>query len=475
MSAENLRIALEKFKALGIDFSTDEEKLFCASLDHMRYSFMPDVCVYAHSENDIARVLEIANEYGIPITPRGSGTGCAGGAVPVQKGIVLDLSALNTIEIYPEERAARVGAGAITADIDKEAAKFGLMYAPDPSSHKYSSIGGNVACNAGGLRAAKYGSTRDNVLAITAFLADGTKLQCGRPLKKFAVGLNLRDIFIGSEGTLGIISEVWLKLVPRPESRSAVVAFPNSDEDAYEAIGKVLRSKLTPAVFEFMDAETFNCVRKKNPNIKVSASNGSAVLLLEFDGVVSQVEKDAQVAKELLQEYSPMASKEIEEIEGYWQIRRTASQGMYLLGDSKISQDIVLPYASLAEYMRYYKSLGEEGIHTPVFGHSGDGNYHIHFIYTSTKEGARELAWQKMELAVKKAIELGGALSGEHGIGFLKSKYMLLQHNLAELEAMRAIKNALDKKGILNPCKIYYPDGVKNLPNPLTNVHLPWD
>lgn len=192
---------------------------------------------------------------------------------------------------------ARVGAGAVTADVDARAAQFGLMYAPDPSSHKYSSIGGNISCNAGGLRAAKYGNTRENVLALTAFLPTARRLECGRPLKKFSVGPNLRDLFIGSEGTFGVVAEAWLKLVPRPRARLAVIAFPRSDSEAFDAVEKLMLSPLTPSICEFMDADTLGCVRAKNPSAEVDAPAGAAALLLEFDGEPLQVRADAERPK----------------------------------------------------------------------------------------------------------------------------------------------------------------------------------
>lgn len=234
-SADTLR-AIAAMRKAGLDISDSGDDLFFASLDHSRHSFMPAARVRARDGDDVSAALRIASEFGVPICPRGSGTGCSGGCVPVRGGVVLDLSGINFIEIFPSDRMARVGAGAVTADVDARAAQFGLMYAPDPSSHKYSSIGGNISCNAGGLRAAKYGNTRENVLALTAFLPDGRRLECGRPLKKFSVGPNLRDLFIGSEGTFGVVAEAWLKLVPRPRARLAVIAFPRSDSEAFDAV-----------------------------------------------------------------------------------------------------------------------------------------------------------------------------------------------------------------------------------------------
>ena len=473
--ANTLR-AIAAMREAGLDVADSGDDLFFASFDHSRHSFMPAARVRARKDCDICSALKIASEFGVPICPRGSGTGCSGGCVPVRGGVVLDLSAINFIEVFPSDRMARVGAGAVTADVDARAAQFGLMYAPDPSSHKYSSIGGNISCNAGGLRAAKYGNTRENVLALTAFLPDGRRLECGRPLKKFSVGPNLRDLFIGSEGTFGVVAEAWLRLVPRPRARLAVIAFPRSDSDAFDAVEKLMLSPLTPAICEFMDADTLACVRAKNPSAEVDAPAGAAALLLEFDGEPIQVRADAEEAERLLAGCGARAARDGAEAERFWKIRRGASQAMYLLADSKVNQDIALPLSSVKKYFEFFKKLSREtGLPSPVFGHSGDGNYHIHFMYDSAVSGARERAWNAMEAAVKKAVEMGGAVSGEHGIGFLKSKYMPFQHGADELETMRALKKMFDPKNILNPGKICFPGAVKDIPAPLTGVRLPWD
>lgn len=473
--ADTLR-AIAAMREAGLGVSESPEDLFFASLDHARYSFMPSARVRARGDGDVSAALKIASEFGVPVCPRGSGTGCSGGCVPVRGGIVLDLSEMDFVEIFPADRIARAGAGAVTADVDARAAKFGLMYAPDPSSHRYSSIGGNISCNAGGLRAAKYGNTRENVLALTAFLPDGRRLECGRPLKKFSAGPNLKDLFIGSEGTFGVVTEAWLRLVPRPQAKLAVIAFPRSDSEAFDAVERLMLSPLTPSICEFMDADTLACVRAKNPSAGISAPDGAAALLLEFDGAPLQVRADAEEAERLLGGCGARAARDGAEAEGFWKIRRGASQAMYLLADSKVNQDIVLPLSAVKKYFEFFKGLSREtGLPSPVFGHSGDGNYHIHFMYGSAVPGARERAWKAMEAAVKKAVEMGGAVSGEHGIGFLKSGYMPFQHGVDELDAMRALKRTFDPKNILNPGKICFPGAPADVPAPLTGVRLPWD
>lgn len=465
---------LIKFDEERIAYSTDEKKLFEASIDHTRFSSIPACVAYAKDCEEIAKILKIANNANCPVTVRGSGTGCAAGSVPFCGGLVLDLSAVNFIKIDPVARIAHVGAGAITAEVDKEARKHGLFYAPDPSSHKYSSIGGNIACNAGGLRAAKYGVTRENVLALTAYLADGEKILCGLPLKKFSVGMNLRDFFIGSEGTLGVVGEAWLKLLPAPKNRAVALALFEGDAKGFQAVEKIMRSNLTPSIFEFMDAETVDCVRRGEASLDLPA--GHCALLAQFDtSDACELAKEFVKTLEELSNGSARAAADEDEIEKLWKVRRVASSAMYYLNNSKLSQDIVLPFEKVAEFFEYFKSLAS-GIKmsSPVFGHAADGNYHIHFMYDGKEQGARKRGLEAMDAAMKKVVELGGAVSGEHGIGALKAKYMPFQHGASELELMRKIKKVFDPKNILNRGKIYEEQNMSGI-EPLKGIKLPWD
>ena len=465
---------LKRLVESGLDCADDEKSLFAASVDNMRYSFLPRFVVRAKSGDDVEKTMRAAYDFEVPVTVRGSGTGCAGGCVPTLGGAVLDLSGIDFIEIDPVSRVAHVGAGAVTAHIDAKANGFGLFYAPDPSSHKYSSIGGNIACNAGGLRALKYGTTREHVLSLAAVLADGRKISCGLPLKKYSVGQNLRDMFIGSEGTLGIVTEAWLKLLPLPSAKTAALAYFDDDGSAFNGIERIMRANLAPCVLEFMDTETVACVRARNPGLSVPEN--AAAILAEFDGERNETLFQARKFAETL---SPFADAEfaVEDsaMAKLWEVRRSASQSMYELGDSKISQDIVLPNGVLHDFFSFYKDLGRsKKLATPVFGHAGDGNYHIHFMYDSSDAGARARALEAMDASIEKAVELGGAVSGEHGIGFLKSKYMPLQHGALELELMSSIKRLFDPKNILNPGKIYAPSDIEGL-SPLKGLKLPWD
>ncbi len=472
MASNSSDLAIERMRAAGLDVRVDADSLFWHSLDQSRFSVKPAAVVAAGCADDVGAVLKIANECEVGLTVRGRGTGCCGGAVPIDGSIVLDVSGINFIEIDPVSRVAHVGAGAVNADIDAAARKHGLFYAPDPSSNKYCSIGGNIACNAGGLHALKYGLTRENVLALSAYTGAGDFLKCALPLKKYSVGLNLRDFFIGSEGTLGVITEAWLKLLPVPPRLGTIAAFFDTDFDAFDGAAELMKSGLNPCVLEFMDALTVSCVRRKAPDLPIP--EGKACLLMEFDGCLEDVESSLSRARAMFKD--ARAASEERRREVLWNIRRWASSAMYLLADSKVNQDVVIAQGALKEFMAFYKDLGRRvGLPTPTFGHCGDDNYHIHFMYNSSDPGAKSRARGAMAESIAKAIELGGAVSGEHGIGFLKTKYMKLQHSPYELELMRQIKRLFDPKMILNNGKVFYDSNCADGLEPLKGVKLPWD
>ncbi len=460
---------------LGSKIETSEDKLFFEGIDHSRYFFRPDAAVFIKDAEDVGRVLKVANKYGVCVSVRGRGTGCSGGSLPHRGGWVLDLSALDDIKIDASAWVAEVGAGAVTADIDKAAGECGLFYPPDPSSHLYCSIGGNIACNAGGLRAAKYGVTRDYVLALEGYLPSGEFARGGRPLRKFSAGLNLRDLWIGSEGLLGVVTKAFLKLAKRPEKTRTYLFAPPDAKSAFGCVSAMLRAGVMPSILEFMDAQSCVCAAKYCSEL--SFGNGRTVLLAELDGSDEQIDSAERDMLFAASKYAPapLIARDGAEAERLWLIRRKCSQSMYEIADSKLSQDIVLPPDKTAEFFEYFDSIGRRhGVATPTFGHAADGNYHIHAMYFGSDAASAAAARRVMDLAIEKCISLGGAVSGEHGIGILKSRYMALQHSPAELEAMRAIKRALDPNNILNPGKVLEPFDLEGV-SPLKGVHLPWD
>ena len=474
---QQLAAALEKLsEELPTRIFTDEDSRFRASLDNLRLSFLPDVVIKVQAAQEVQQVLKIANEHTIPVTVRGAGSSATGSSVPLHGGWVLDLSGLNSWEIDVVGRIATVGAGVVTADLQTQVEAVGLFFPPDPSSKKYSTIGGNVACNAGGLRCVKYGVTRDYVLGLQGYLADGSPFKFGLPLKKYVSGLNLRDLLIGSEGMLGVVTSINLKLIPLPEQRWCGMFAFEAESEALDAVAGLFRVGGNPSILEFLDQQTVTCAENYTGKVIFEAHAGAAILLIELDGSAHDV---AQQREQLLDFMSDRAvgHREAEtegEAEALWQVRRTCSQSMFSIADTKLNEDVVVPLEKQAELIRYTLALKDEiGLATPTFGHAGDGNLHVHIMYNRDCASDAEKAKAGIQKLMQKVVDLGGVITGEHGIGLAKIPFMSMQHSLAEIAAMRAVKDALDPKGILNPGKVFEPFEVWD--HEAVKVELPWD
>lgn len=456
--------------------STDEASCFAASLDNLRLSFAPDAVVKVKAASDVGVVLKLANEAKIPVTARGAGSSATGSAVPLKGGWALDLSALNSVKIDAVARIARVGAGAVTADFQAKAEAVGLFFPPDPSSKKYSTIGGNIACNAGGMRCVKYGVTRDYVLGLEGFLADGNPFKFGLPLKKYVSGLNLRDLLIGSEGTLGVVTSAAIKLIPKPEKRwTGMFAF-KSEAAALEAVVAFFKAGHNPSILEFLDRQSVSCAESYTGKAIFKGHSSSSILLIELDGSAGELRKQRAALLEFMSQRA-VAHREARTeaaAEKLWQVRRTCSQSMFSIADTKLNEDVVVPLNKQAELIRYTLQLKKEiGLATPTFGHAGDGNLHVHIMYNRSSKEDTMKAKAGIKKLMQKVVDLGGVITGEHGIGLAKVPFMSMQHSAAEIAAMRSVKKALDPKGILNPGKIFEPFEV--WAHEPVEVSLPWD
>jgi glycolate oxidase len=457
---------------------TGGDARFAASLDNSRLSFMPDAVLLPRNEDDVCVILCEANKRGVPVTPRGGGTATTGSASPLKGGWVLDMSHWENLVIDGENGVAYAQPGVRTARLSAEAEKLGWFYPPDPSSKKYCTIGGNIACNAGGMRGAKYGVTRDYVMALEGFLPTGKWVRWGANLRKYAAGYNMRDLWIGSEGTLGVITGAVLRLVQKPKARATfLLAF--ADEFQALALTRILTAAhLVPSILEFMDRQCVGCTVAEGLvlPLEVKAGEVPAVLLIELDGDADRVEEDAALLLTLCRPLAlavKRASSE-DEAEKLWAVRRRCSKAMFRLADGKLNEDVVIPARAQDDLMRFSLELKEKtGLATPVFGHAADGNFHVHVMY---RRGVPEDC-KKAEAAVReimeRVVELGGAISGEHGIGLAKSPFLSLQHSRDEIDAMLAVKKALDPNGILNPGKIFEPFRVWE--HKTVTVKLPWD
>lgn len=478
MSDIALRALLESLPADRV--RQDDGERYRASMDNLRYSRRPDAVLHPADEDEVATILRLANEHRVPLTPRGAGSATTGAATPVKGGWVLDLASWKRLHIDRAAMMAYVQPGVTVQSLDDAARAEGLTYPPDPGSKKYATIGGTLACNAGGLRGAKYGVTRDYVFALEGFLPTGEFVRWGANLRKYVSGYNIRDLWIGSEGTLGIITGAVLKLLRRPAARSTVLAAFASEDEALAMIRRILEAPLLPSVLEFLDAESVECFRRAHHDGGLPAwiepFLSGPVLLLEFDGHVVEVEEDFARVLELLRQHGVpcKATHDEREAEELWTIRRRCSHAMFQLGPTKLNEDIVVPLDAQPALFAFLRELrAETGLPCPTFGHAADGNFHVHIMYDHADAAGRARAEAGIERLMRKVVELGGAITGEHGVGLAKSPFLEFQHSAPELKIMRAIKHTFDPNGILNPGKMFEPFRVWE--HPREDVRMPWD
>jgi glycolate oxidase len=455
---------------------TDDQTRFDESFDSAKISFLPDAVVKVRREEQVGTVLALANQHKVPVTVRGRGTTLTGSATPVRGGWLLDLLSLNRIKIDGIAGMAHVQCGAKVADIQRAAEAVGWFYPPDPSSKEYCTIGGNIACNAGGMHGGKYGVTRDFVVALSGYLPTGERVQWGTPTKKFAAGYNLRDLWIGSEGMLGVVTAATLKLIPQPAARWTLLTAFTDEKQAIESVLELFRRRVQPAICEFLDRESVLCAERATGVSVFTGQAGRPVVLLEFTGSAADVREQKAAATTWARECALAfrAARNRAEAETLWSVRRRCSGAMFELGDAKLNEDIVIPMTNYVRFIRFLQQLKREsGLHIPTFGHLADGNLHVNIMYhraDARESRAAEAAVQKL---METVVRLGGAISGEHGIGLAKSPFLRVQHGPAEIKAMRAVKEALDPNGILNPGKMF--DVVRVWELPRVAVHLPWD
>ena len=422
-------------------------------------SRMPDVLIKAKSTEQIAAVMKFAYENTIPVTVRGSGTGLVGAAVPVEGGILLETTGMNKIlELDRDNLTVTVQPGVLLMELAAFAEENDFLYPPDPGE-KSATIGGNISTNAGGMRAVKYGVTRDYVRALTVVLPTGEIQQLGAKVAKNSSGYSLKDLIIGSEGTLAIITEAILKLVPLPKSSiSLLVPFPDM-KSAIEAVPKIIRSKVTPTAIEYMSRDTIlfseSYLGKKFPDTK-----NDAYILLTFDGNTdAQVENDLKTVADLCLEIGALDAYIVDTEErkkSVWSARGAFLEAIKASTTEMDECDVVVPGSQVDEFIKYTHQLAKEiGVRIPSFGHAGDGNLHVYIC----RDELNDTEWEKtlevcFDKMYQKAQELGGLVSGEHGIGHAKKGYLHRQYGEKPMELMRGIKAVFDPKNILNPGKI---------------------
>ena len=451
---------LEKIRELvGHEHFTDTyEDRICYSYDATLDEGMPDAIVFPGNTEETAQIMKLANEAGMPVTPRGAGTGLSGGSVSKKGGLVMVLCRLNHIlEINSQDFYAVVESGVITQALNDAVAERGLMYPPDPSSMKTSTIGGNVAENAGGLRGLKYGVTNDYVMGLEVVTPEGDILNTGTRTVKTATGYNVTQLFTGSEGTLGIITKITLKLIPAPEHKESVFAIFNDMNDAAKTVADIIGEGVMPATLEFIDHITINAVEDYK-EIGLPRDAG-AILLIETDGVKEAAEKEIARVEEICRKHKAtkvqMAATE-EEREAIWQARRSALSALARVRPTTILEDATVPRSKIPDMVKGVSEIAKKyDITIGNFGHAGDGNLHPTIL---TDERDKE-EFERVEKAISEifdlALELGGTISGEHGIGSTKAQFMQREVGETGVKVMKQIKKAMDPKGVLNPGKMF--------------------
>ncbi|NPA11744.1 MAG: FAD-binding protein [Epsilonproteobacteria bacterium] len=441
------------------DIKTDKIHLRAYSYDATKEHFEPQAVIFPENEEEISKILKYCNQRKIPVIPRGAGSGFTGGALPVKGGIVLAVEKyMNKIlEIDEKDMVAVVQPGVVNAHLQKEVEKKGLFYPPDPASMDYSTLGGNVSENAGGMRAAKYGLTKDYVMSLRAVLPNGDIIRAGKRTIKDVAGYNVAGILIASEGTLAVITEITLKLLPKPKLKKTYMGVFENVEQAMNAVYKSLSKGALPVAMEFMDSLVVKALREK---LNVDLPDWAGALLVgDVDGnVIEEIDYQLNILEESFKEEGARefkVAKNEEEASQIWYARRNASPSITIYGSKKINEDISVPRSKLPVALNKIYEIGKKyNLVVPCFGHAGDGNIHVNVMVDGSSEEEVKKGYQAVEEIFKAVVEMGGTLSGEHGIGLSKAPFMKIAFSEEEMNLFKKIKEAFDPNGILNPGKM---------------------
>lgn len=447
-------------KLLGEDNAYfDEAHKFAYSYDATRKVFKPDAVLFPKDEDEVSKILAYCNDNLLPVIPRGAGSGFTGGALAVSGGVIISFEKhMNKIlEIDLENMVAVVQPGVINMDLQKKVEKLGLFYPPDPASQTYSTIGGNVAENAGGMRASKYGITKDYVMALRAVLPNGEIIRAGKKTIKDVAGYNLVGILTASEGSLAVITEITLKLIAKPKLKKTAFGVFKSVNEAMNTVYKTLSSGVKPVAMEFLDNLSIKAVEENFH--KGLPKDAGAILITDVDGDLEiSLDKDLEIIKKVFKEngcFNFIIAKDEKESNDLWFSRRNCSQAITCYGSLKINEDITVPRSKLPALLEKINEVSKKyDVLIPCFGHTGDGNVHTNVMVDKDNEDEVKKGYATIEEIFKITVDLGGTLSGEHGIGISKAPYMKLAFSDAEMELFRAIKKAFDPNNILNPNKM---------------------
>ena len=437
--------------------SGDLIDLVSYSYDFSQHRARPHMAVWPTTTDQVSEIMKLASRSRMPVVPRGAGTGATGMAVPQRGGIVMDLCRMNRIlQISIEDRLATVQPGVVYDSLQKALAPQGFFFPPDPASGKVATLGGNVATSAGGLKGAKYGTTKDYVLALEVVLPDGRIMRTGSNCMKSVSGYDMTKLFVGSEGTLGVITEITLKINPLPTTTTTAVGSFQKLEQAGRAVSEIMHSGIVPSVCELLDQ---NILRLLIDRAGLDLPRAEAMILVETDGFTKE-ETDFQMNKviEVFKKNDALDIKKAgspKEAEDLWEARRSMGGVIVGLRPNFLVEDVTVPISRLTELIRRIEEISEKhGVQIVNFGHAGDGNLHPHLLYDGNDPEEVEKVENASADLFAAACDLGGTLTGEHGIGLAKAKYMPLEHGPVAMEMMRALKRTFDPDNILNPGKM---------------------
>jgi len=439
---------------------TDEAVRMIYGMDALKRGHPADVVVFPATTEDVVSVVRICAERRIPIVPRGGGTGYTGGSVPAHGGVVISLERMNRIlEIDEANLLAVVEPNVITGDLQDAVEKIGLFYPPDPASLRQSVIGGNVAECAGGPRAFKYGTTKRYVLGLEAVLPTGEVIETGGKVVKNVVGYDLTQLLVGSEGTLAIITKIILRLVPKPPVQQTLRATFRDVESAVGAVVNITRERVVPAALELIDGDSLEAVAR-NLQVRSLAPEGTeALLLLEVDGTPQAVAEEAERVEEACRAAGAteiLRARDATERQELWRVRRELSVSLKMIASLKLNHDVVVPKGRIPELFALVRAIRERfRLRIPCFGHAGDGNIHVNIMVDKDNPEEIARAHEAEGALFTGVVALEGSISGEHGIGFTKSRFLPMELSEEEIALMKRVKRAFDPDGILNPGKVF--------------------
>ena len=436
----------------------EKEALLCYSYDATQMEFLPDLVIRPNSADQISSILNIANREKIPIVPRGAGTGFSGGSIPLQGGIVLSFERMDRVlEFDEEDLIAVVEPGLVLGRFQRFVESKGLFYPPDPSSSDFCTIGGNVGEGASGPRSLKYGGTRNYVLGLEALLPNGNAFKCGARTVKSVAGYDLTRLMVGSEGTLGIATKITLRLLPLPEDISTVMVFFPSVDDAARAVSRIIASRLIPRALEFMDSEAIRVIKGSEKGLFPEGVD--SILIVEMDGDSGDVKRDSGRLLDICRGCNSIGSQvavDYEARQKIWRARKVLSQTLYKIKPTKINEDIVVPRSRIPDMIRELKRISDESMVKIVsFGHAGEGNLHVNVMTDINDSNEYKRALDAVDRIFKATLSLNGSITGEHGVGITKSRYLKLETGDAAYNLMKGIKRQFDPNNILNPGKIF--------------------